>query len=84
MCGAVHIARAEEAAGVRYPGQTAPGLDRVMDEAFERARLAIIAEGGAGIGRLQEALDAELRADWPKRLPPMPGFDDDDDDDDRD
>jgi hypothetical protein len=77
LCMTVHVCRAEEAAGTRYPADTCPGLDRVGDEAFERARAAIIADGGAGIARLQEALDEELRSNWPKRLPPMPDDDDD-------
>jgi hypothetical protein len=77
-CLIVHVCRAEEAAGVRYPGQSCPGLDRVAGEAFERGVEAIKAEGGAGIARLAAEFWASVRADWPARLPHPPPDDDDD------
>jgi hypothetical protein len=81
LCTAVHICRAEEATGDRYRMNRqiddCPGADRVLDEAIERGAAAIRTRGAEGIGRLKAELDAELRADWPKRLPRPPDDDDD-------
>jgi hypothetical protein len=74
----VYICRAEEASGDRYwDAADCPGVDRVVDEAFDRGRIAIVAEGGAGIARLAAEFWAEIEADWPARLPHPPPDDDD-------
>jgi hypothetical protein len=79
LCATVHLCRAEEATGDRYRLiEDCPGGAEVLDAALERGAAAIRAEGGAGIARLMAEFDAELRRDWPRRLPRPPDDDDDD------